>query len=236
MSSSWGCSRLGVGRGTRRVGWRWCRCCSSLRGCRIGRRSRRCGPGSTGSTRWGLELTDAGFDHSVLSEFRDRLIDNSAEQRILDVVLGQARRAGLLAAGGRARTDSTHVSAAVRGLNRLELAGETLRAALNAVAAAAPDWLRPVAAPDWFDRYGLAGGGVPAAPRGPRPHRAGRRRRDAVAGCRPWLRGAGLAAPGAGGAGAAADLGAAVPRGRGEGALAGEQRSPAGQSPAGLAV
>ena len=30
----------------------------------------------------GLELTDAGFDFSVLSEFRDRLLTGSAEERL----------------------------------------------------------------------------------------------------------------------------------------------------------
>ena len=56
-------------------------------------------------------------------------------------------------ARGRQRTDSTHVLAAIRTLNRLELVGETLRAALNAIAAAAPEWLRAVAPPDWHARY-----------------------------------------------------------------------------------
>jgi hypothetical protein len=42
------------------------------------------------------------------------------------------------ASGGRQRTDATQVLAAVRELNRLELVTETLRAALEALAAAAP--------------------------------------------------------------------------------------------------
>lgn len=53
------------------------------------------------------------------------------------------------AAGGRQRTDSTHVLAAVRALNRLEFVGETLRAALEALAAAAPDWMRTSMDPAW---------------------------------------------------------------------------------------
>ena len=60
---------------------------------------------------------------------------------------------GLLKARGRQRTDSTHVLAATRDLNRLELVGETLRAALNGLATVAPQWLRPRAPPEWFDRY-----------------------------------------------------------------------------------
>ena len=43
--------------------------------------------------------------------------------------------------------------AAVRTLNRLELVGETPRAALNHIAVAAPDWLRAIARPDWHERY-----------------------------------------------------------------------------------
>ena len=56
-------------------------------------------------------------------------------------------------ARGQQRTDSTHVVAAVRLMHRLELVGETLRAALNDLAAQAPDWLRTVAPADWYDRY-----------------------------------------------------------------------------------
>ncbi|MFJ3608507.1 IS1182 family transposase [Streptomyces anulatus] len=101
----------------------------------------------------GLELEDPGFDHSVLSEFRDRLVEGGAETRITDAVLAAASEAGLLKSRGRQRTDSTHVLAVVRGLNRLELAGETLRAALNALAAAAPQWLTEPADDEWFKRY-----------------------------------------------------------------------------------
>jgi transposase len=38
-------------------------------------------------------------------------------------------------------------------LNRLERLAETLRAALNAIAAVAPDWLRSLAPPEWHGRY-----------------------------------------------------------------------------------
>lgn len=60
---------------------------------------------------------------------------------------------GLLTAGGTQRTDSTHVLAAVRQLNRLELVGETLRHLLNSLAVAAPEWLRVQVPPEWYDRY-----------------------------------------------------------------------------------
>ena len=59
----------------------------------------------------------------------------------------------LIKVKGKARTDSTHILAAIRNLNRLEYVGETLRAALNALAVARPNWLSSVVTPDWFDRY-----------------------------------------------------------------------------------
>jgi transposase len=101
-----------------------------------------------------LELTDPGFDFSVLSEFRDRLLAGSAEELLLDTLLERCRALGLLKARGQQRTDSTHVLAAVRVLNRLELVAETLRAALNAVATVAPDWLQGFAPLAWYERYG----------------------------------------------------------------------------------
>ena len=78
-----------------------------------------------------LELTDPGFDHTVLSEFRTRLLQDGAEQRLLDVVLAEAQEHGWLKEQGRQRTDSTHVLAASRMLGRLAAVGETLRHALN---------------------------------------------------------------------------------------------------------
>jgi transposase len=101
----------------------------------------------------GLDLTDEGFDHSVLCEFRGRLLDHKASGRLLSRVLDVAREDGLLKARGRQRTDSTHVLAAVRQMNRIELLAETLRATLNALATVAPDWLRAVVPTDWHERY-----------------------------------------------------------------------------------
>src|SRR3954470_3472967 len=100
-----------------------------------------------------LDLADAGFDHTVLCEFRARLLAGDAAERLLVRMLDVARDAGLLKARGRQRTDSTHVLAAVRDLNRVELVAETLRAALNAIAGVAPDWLRALAPPEWHARY-----------------------------------------------------------------------------------
>lgn len=101
----------------------------------------------------GLELEDAGFDYSVLSEFRQRLIEGGLEATLLDRMLAVFRAEGLLKKRGTQRTDSTHVVAAVRKLNRWEMLGETVRAALNDVATVAPEWLREVARPAWYERY-----------------------------------------------------------------------------------
>src|ERR687884_385585 len=101
----------------------------------------------------GLELDDPGFDHSVLCEFRSRLLAGSAEERLLHKLLEACQARGLLKARGRQRTDATHVLASIRTLNRLELLGETLRAALNEIATVAPDWLRAAAPRAWCERY-----------------------------------------------------------------------------------
>lgn len=102
----------------------------------------------------GLALTDEGFDFSVLSEFRSRLAGAGLERAVFDLLLERLKTAGLVAAGGRARTDSTHVLARIGSLHRLELAGETLRAALEACAAAAPGWLATVVDSSWQQAYG----------------------------------------------------------------------------------
>ncbi|HEY0780745.1 MAG TPA: IS1182 family transposase [Gemmatirosa sp.] len=102
-----------------------------------------------------LELTDVGFDHTVLSEFRTRLLAHGAEGRLFDAVLELARERGLLKAGGRQRSDSTHVLGAMRTMSRLEVVTETLRHTLNVLATTAPDWLRARTTPAWVDRYGL---------------------------------------------------------------------------------
>ena len=101
-----------------------------------------------------LDLTDPGFDFSVLSEFRDRLLAGHAEEILLNKLLERCRALGLLKARGQQRTDSTHVLAAIRVLNRLELVAETLRATLNALATVAPAWLQGLAPLAWYERYG----------------------------------------------------------------------------------
>ena len=122
----------------------------------------------------GLELTDCGFDHSVLCEFRDRLVEGEAQTVLLDrllehLLLEHLKGKKLLkahrrqrtdvsaptSAHRRQRTDSTHVLASIRVMNRLELITETLRAALNELATVDSDWLREFAPSTWYQRYTL---------------------------------------------------------------------------------
>jgi transposase len=101
-----------------------------------------------------LELEDPGFNFSVLSEFRARLIKGNVEHKLLDSLLENFKARGWIKASGQQRTDSTHILAATRSLNRLEGIAETLRAGLNQIATDAPDWLETWVPESWFKRYG----------------------------------------------------------------------------------
>ena len=103
----------------------------------------------------GLPAGDPGFDHTVLAEFRGKVAEAGLEQVALDALLERLAAEGLIKAGGKQRTDSTHVIAAVAALNRLELAGESVRAALEALTAAHPAWVaQRICVPDFARRYG----------------------------------------------------------------------------------
>lgn len=101
-----------------------------------------------------LELTDSGFDHTVLSEFRSRLIEGKAEQRLLDLLLEQCREGGWLKAHGRQRTDSTHVLAKIRALNRVLCVAQTMVYVLNVLSEVAPDWVCAHVPVEWVECYG----------------------------------------------------------------------------------
>src|SRR5260370_1959972 len=102
----------------------------------------------------GLELTDPGIDASVLSEFRARVVAGGAEALLLDALLELCKQRGWLKAGGKQRTDATHVLARARSLSNLECVGETLRAVLNDVARLDADWLARQISAEWLERYG----------------------------------------------------------------------------------
>ena len=100
-----------------------------------------------------LELEDAGFDFSILSEFRQRLLTKGKETKLLDKMLECFQDKKLLKSGGKQRTDATHILAKVRHLSRMESVVETLRAALNELAEFFPEWLEKQITPRWFELY-----------------------------------------------------------------------------------
>jgi len=102
----------------------------------------------------GLDLDDPGFHHSVLGDFRDRLLVDGRADRLLDLALARLKEAGLVRDRATQRTDSTHVLTAVRDLTRLELVTEAVRAALEELARTAGHALEGLVDDDWGRRYG----------------------------------------------------------------------------------
>ena len=100
-----------------------------------------------------LDLTDPGFDFSVLSEFRERLLIAETQLAPLNHLLSVCREKGLLKARGKQRTDATHVLAAIRTLNRLECLGETLAHTLHQLLRDAPAWATASIPAEWWERY-----------------------------------------------------------------------------------
>ncbi len=101
-----------------------------------------------------LPLSYAGFNFSVLSEFRDRLIRHQAERRVFDRLLEQMQSLGLLKRRGRQRTDSMAMLTKMRRLNRVERVAETLRLAARALVKLNREWCEEVLPPCWEERYG----------------------------------------------------------------------------------
>lgn len=113
----------------------------------------------------GLELTDAGFDFSVLSECASAFGREPARDAVAGSAPGGLQRARL----AQSRWQATHrferrVLARVRSLSNLECVGETLRTVLDDLAALAPDWLVQHITPDWFERVPSPGGELSLAP------------------------------------------------------------------------
>ncbi|MGW3182669.1 hypothetical protein ACWDD9_25675, partial [Kitasatospora sp. NPDC001119] len=86
--------------------------------------------------------------------FRARLAAGNRADALLSLMLERLKAAGLVRAGGRQRTDSTHVLACVRTLNRIECLGEALRAALEEIARTSPAFVVPLLREGWDERYG----------------------------------------------------------------------------------
>src|SRR3989442_6467668 len=100
-----------------------------------------------------LSPEDEGFDFSILCDFRERLLSQQAQDRLLEPILEVCRANGWLKAGGKQRTDATHVLANVRTLSSIESVGETRRSTLNELAELDADWLLSQISADCFDRY-----------------------------------------------------------------------------------
>ena len=100
-----------------------------------------------------LPLCYKGFDASVLSEFRDRLISNKAERVIFDKVLEKMKAEDLLKGRAVQRTDSLMILSAVRKLNRLELVMETMRLALEEIAKEDIKFFQANIEKTWIETY-----------------------------------------------------------------------------------
>lgn len=115
----------------------------------------RCAAESTGSTVWAWSSTIRASISACCRSSVPAWGEHGLEELALDVLLARLGELGLVKAGGKQRTDSTHVISAVGDLNRLELAGESVRACLEAIAAASPGWLATVVdVSDCNGRYG----------------------------------------------------------------------------------
>ena len=86
-----------------------------------------------------------------------RLIEGQMEYVLFETMLTCLKQRGLIKAGGRQRTDATHVLAAVRAINRVVCVGETMRATLNTLAEVVPEWLRSFAPDEWYERVSRIG-------------------------------------------------------------------------------
>jgi transposase len=100
-----------------------------------------------------LPLNYAGFDPSVLCEFRQRLAEHQAQRRVFDALLTRLKERGFLTGRHLQRTDSIAILGVIRELNRLELVMETLRLALEAIASADPAWFAEHIPSDWLGTY-----------------------------------------------------------------------------------
>jgi transposase len=102
----------------------------------------------------GLELTDPGFDHTVLSEFRDRLAVEDRADRLLTVLMDRLAAAGLVRRHGRIRTDPRPRAPPWCIDSTARSWSQTLRAALEELANTAEDGLAALVTPGWVQRYG----------------------------------------------------------------------------------
>jgi len=83
------------------------------------------------------DLDAAAYDPSLLTYFRERLLDHEQGRLVFDTILDGLSDAGLVAKRARQRLDSTHVLGVVPQMSSLKCVRETLRLALETLAGAA---------------------------------------------------------------------------------------------------
>jgi hypothetical protein len=103
------------------------------------------------------DLDDAAYDPSLLTYFRERLLEHEQGRLVFDTILDGLCEAGLVAKRARQRLDSTHVLGVVRQMSALECVRETLRLALETLAGAVAEAVRPAAWPTWWEKLDQAG-------------------------------------------------------------------------------
>lgn len=96
----------------------------------------------------------AGFDASVLCNFRKRLVEHGCEEMIFGHVLEQMRSLGLLANRRKVRVDATALVANVATLSRADLISETLRVAVCELWDACPELRGHAELARLYDKYG----------------------------------------------------------------------------------
>lgn len=100
-----------------------------------------------------LELNYPGFDSTVLSEFRQRLLKHGAESRVFSAIFAQLRQLGFYKQRGIQRTDSLAIYNHHRLLRRIELCVETMRVCIKSLLHQAPEWTRTTLPQEWEERY-----------------------------------------------------------------------------------
>jgi transposase len=101
-----------------------------------------------------LELSDPGFDFTLLHDFRQRLLSHDGAQLMIDTLLDMCKERGWIKTRGKQRTDSTYVVAAIRRLYYLECVQQAMHHALNELSEVAPQWVQAWTPLEWYERYG----------------------------------------------------------------------------------